>query len=272
MVTGASTADVAVILIDARQGVLTQTRRHSIICSALGIKHVVLAVNKMDLVDYSQERFNEIVEDYRAFANKLSFSTITTIPMSALKGANVVERAKETVWHQGPTLLGYLETVEDQNQQTSHPLRFPSQWVNRPNLDFRGFSGTVEAGTANVGQAIRILPSGETANIKDIVLFKQNLDKAHNGQSVTLTLDREVDASREDVIVAADSPCEVSDQFQIQIVWMDNEAGYLGRSYWMKLGTQLVNAQITDIRHKININTFEQLSASKLELNDLCRY
>ena len=270
MVTGASTADVAVILIDARQGVLTQTRRHSIICSALGIKHVVLAVNKMDLVDYSQERFNEIVEDYRAFANKLSFSTITTIPMSALKGVNVVERAKETVWHQGPTLLGYLEAVETQNQQVSYPLRFPVQWVNRPNLDFRGFSGTLEAGSANVGQAIRVLPSGETANIKDIVLFKQNLDKAHNGQSVTLTLDREVDASRGDVIVAAESPCEVSDQFQIQIVWMDNEAGYLGRSYWMKIGTQLVNAQITDIRHKININTFEQLSASKLELNDLC--
>ena len=270
MVTGASTADVAVILIDARQGVLTQTRRHSIICSVLGIKNVVLAVNKMDLVDYSQERFNEIVEDYRAFANKLSFSTITAIPMSALKGANVVERAKETLWHQGPTLLGYLETVETQDQQTSYPLRFPVQWVNRPNLDFRGFSGTVEAGTANIGQAIRVLPSGETANIKDIVLFKQNLDKAHNGQSVTLTLDREVDASRGDVIVAAESPCEVSDQFQIQIVWMDNEAGYLGRSYWMKIGTQLVNAQITDIRHKININTFEQLSASKLELNDLC--
>ena len=270
MVTGASTADVAVILIDARQGVLTQTRRHSIICSVLGIKNVVLAVNKMDLVDYSQERFNEIVEDYRAFASKLSFSTITAIPMSALKGANVVERAKETLWHQGPTLLGYLETVETQDQQTSYPLRFPVQWVNRPNLDFRGFSGTLEAGTANVGQAIRILPSGETANIKDIVLFKQNLDEAHNGQSVTLTLDREVDASRGDVIVAAESPCEVSDQFQIQIVWMDNEAGYLGRSYWMKIGTQLVNAQITDIRHKININTFEQLSASKLELNDLC--
>lgn len=270
MVTGASTADVAVILIDARQGVLTQTRRHSIICSALGIKNVVLAVNKMDLLDYRKDRFNEIVDDYRAFASELSFSTITAIPMSALKGANVVERSKETLWHQGPTLLGYLETVDTEDQKAAYPLRFPVQWVNRPNLNFRGFSGTLEAGSATVGQAIRILPSGETANIKEVVLFKQNLDKAQYGQSVTLTLDREVDASRGDVIVAAESPCEVSDQFQIQIVWMDNEAGYLGRSYWMKIGTQLINAQITNIRHKININTFEQLSASKLELNDLC--
>ena len=270
MVTGASTADVAVILIDARQGVLTQTRRHSIICSALGIKNVVLAVNKMDLVGYNEDRFNEIVEDYRAFAKDLSFSEITPIPMSALKGANVVERAIETQWHHGPTLLGYLECVDTQDQKEAYPLRFPVQWVNRPNLDFRGFSGTLEAGTAEVGQAIRILPSGETANIKDIVLFKRNLDKAHNGQSVTITLDREIDASRGDVIVAADSPCEVSDQFQVELVWMDGEQGYLGRSYWMKIGTQFVNAQITDIKHKININTFEHLSASKLELNDLC--
>ena len=270
MVTGASTADVAVILIDARQGVLTQTRRHSVICSALGIKNVVLAVNKMDLVDYSEERFNEIVEDYSAFAKDLSFSEITPIPMSALKGANVVERAVETEWHQGPTLLGYLESVDTRDQKEVRSLRFPVQWVNRPNLDFRGFSGTLEAGTAEVGQAIRILPSGETAKIKDIVLFKSNLERAYTGQSVTITLDREVDASRGDVLVAANSPCEVSDQFQVELVWMDTEQGYLGRSYWMKIGTQLVNAQITDIKHKININTFEHLSASKLELNDLC--
>jgi bifunctional enzyme CysN/CysC len=270
MVTGASTADVAVILIDARQGVLTQTRRHSIICSALGIKNVVLAVNKMDLVGYNEDRFNEIVEDYRAFAKDLSFSEITPIPMSALKGANVVERAVETQWHHGPTLLGYLESVDTRDQTASKPLRLPVQWVNRPNLDFRGFSGTIESGTAKVGQVIRILPSGETANIKDIVLFKRNLEKAPAGQSVTITLDREIDASRGDVIVAADSPCEVSDQFQVELVWMDTEQGYLGRSYWMKIGTQLVNAQITDIKHKININTFEHLSASKLELNDLC--
>lgn len=270
MVTGASTAEVAVILIDARQGVLTQTRRHSIICSALGIKNVVLAVNKMDLTGYNEKRFDEIVQEYRGFAKNLLFDEITPIPMSALKGANVIERAVETQWHQGPTLLGYLESVDAQNQKERHPLRFPVQYVNRPNLDFRGFSGTLEAGTAKVGQPIRVLPSGETANIKNIILFHDNLEHAHAGQSVTITLDREIDASRGNIIVDAESPCEVSDQFQVQLVWMDTEDGYLGRSYWMKIGAQLVNAQLTDIKHKTNINTFEHLSASKLELNDLC--
>jgi bifunctional enzyme CysN/CysC len=269
MVTGASTADAAVILIDARQGVLTQTRRHSIICSSLGIKNVVLAINKMDLVEYKEETYNQIVEEYLKFAEQLDFKEITPIPMSALRGANVVERAKETQWYHGPTLLGYLETVDVRNNMNAQPLRFPVQWVNRPNLDFRGFSGTLEAGQAKVGQSVRILPSGETANIKDIVLFKRSLKKAEFGQSVTITLDREVDASRGDVIVAADAPCEVSDHFELQLVWMDQEPGYLGRSYWMKIGNQLVNAQITDIKHKININTFEHLSAQKLELNDL---
>jgi len=269
MVTGASTADVAVILIDARQGVLTQTRRHSIICSSLGIKKVVLAINKMDLVGYDETVYNQIIDDYTQFAEALDFDQVTPIPMSALKGVNVVERSKETQWYQGPTLLGYLETVDARSNKTTHPLRFPVQWVNRPNLDFRGFSGTLEAGEVRTGEAVRILPSGETANVKDIVLFKRSLDRAEAGQSVTITLDREVDASRGDVIVPADAPCEVSDQFELQLVWMDQEPGYLGRSYWMKIGTQLVNAQITQIKHKININTFEHLSASKLELNDL---
>jgi len=269
MVTGASTADAAVILIDARQGVLTQTRRHSIICSSLGIKKVVLAINKMDLVEYSEERYEQIIADYMKFAEQLNFDEITPIPMSALKGANVVERARETQWYQGPTLLGYLETVDVRNSMNSRPLRFPVQWVNRPHLNFRGFSGSLESGQAQVGQDIRILPSGETAKIKEIVLFKRSLEKAEFGQSVTITLDREVDASRGDVIVAADAPCEVSDQFEIQLVWMDQEQGYLGRSYWMKIGNQLVNAQITSIKHKININTFEHLSANNLELNDL---
>ena len=269
MVTGASTADAAVILIDARQGVLTQTRRHSIICSSLGIKKVVLAINKMDLVEYSEELYEQIIADYMKFSEQLNFDEITPIPMSALKGANVVERARETQWYQGPTLLGYLETVDVRNGMNSRPLRFPVQWVNRPHLNFRGFSGSLESGQAQVGQDIRILPSGETAKIKEIVLFKRSLEKAEFGQSVTITLDREVDASRGDVIVAADAPCEVSDQFEIQLVWMDQEQGYLGRSYWMKIGNQLVNAQITSIKHKININTFEHLSAQNLELNDL---
>jgi bifunctional enzyme CysN/CysC len=269
MVTSASTADVAVILIDARQGVLTQTRRHSMICSVLGIKHVVLAVNKMDLMDYQKSTYAQIVADYQAFAKELNFETIIPIPMSALKGDNVIQRSAAMGWYQGPTLMGYLETVDTREVVLAQPLRFPVQWVNRPHLNFRGFTGTIEAGEVSVGQQVRILPSGETASVKEIVLFEHTLERADAGRAVTLTLDREVDASRGDMIVAADSPCEVSDQFELEMVWMDWEPGYMGRSYLMKLGTQTVNAQITDIKYKININTYEQLAASKLELNDL---
>ena len=269
MVTGASTADVAVILIDARQGVLTQTRRHSMICSALGIKHVVIAINKMDLVDYQQDVFDNILEDYQAFAEDLQFTQMTAIPMSALKGDNIIERSSHMNWYQGPTLMGFLETVDPRATRINHALRFPVQWVNRPNLDFRGFSGTIEAGTAKVGQSIRVLPSGATAQIQEIVLFEEQLESAETGQAVTLTLDKEIDASRGDVIVAADAPCEVSDQFEVNIVWMDQEPGYLGRSFWLKLGTTQVNAHITAIKHKINISTFEHMAATQLELNDL---
>ncbi len=270
MVTGASTADIAVILIDARQGVLTQTRRHSMICSVLGIKNVVLAINKMDLVEYSKERFNEIEVDYHAFAKALNFEQITAIPVSALTGANIIERSTATAWYHGPTLMGFLETVERQIHKTNHPLRLPVQWVNRPHLNFCGFSGRLESGFAKVGDDVRILPSGEVAKIKEIILFKEHLKLAEAGRSVTLRLDREVDVSRGDVIVSSEIPCEVSDQFEIELVWMGQEPGYLGRSYWMKLGTRTVSAQITDIKYKININTFEHLSAAKLKLNDLC--
>lgn len=269
MVTGASTADIAVILIDARQGVLTQTRRHSMICSALGIRHVVVAINKMDLVDYDRERFESIVADYRTFADELRFETVTPIPMSALRGANVVERSAETHWYQGPTLLGYLETVDTQIEKNTLPFRFPVQWVNRPNLDFRGFSGTVASGTVKPGDSVRVAASGGTATVREVILFEDALDSAQTGQAVTLTLDREVDASRGDVIVSADTPCEVSDHFEVEMVWMDQEPGYLGRSYWLKLGTSLVGAQVTHIKHKLNINSFEKLAASQLELNDL---
>ena len=269
MVTGASTADVAVILIDARQGILTQTRRHSMICSSLGIKNVVLAINKMDLVNYDQEVFDRIVSEYQTFSDELAFETVTPIPMSALKGDNVVTRSQGTHWYSGPTLLGFLETVDTRALKVEHPLRFPVQWVNRPNLDFRGFSGTIEAGQATVGQSVRILPSGETASIKDIVLFEDSLESAEAGQAVTLTLDREVDASRGDLLVAGDAPCEVSDQFEVNLVWMEQEPGYVGRSYQLKLGASTVNAQISQIKHKTNINTFEKLAAAKLELNDL---
>ncbi len=269
MVTGASTADVVVILIDARQGVLTQTRRHSMICSALGIKHVVIAINKMDLVDYRQDAFDNILEDYRAFAKGLQFVQMSAIPMSALKGDNIIERSSHMNWYQGPTLMGFLETVDPRATRIKHALRFPVQWVNRPNLDFRGFLGTIEAGIAKVGQSIRVLPSGATAQIQEIVLFEEQLQSAETGQAVTLTLDKEIDASRGDVIVAADAPCEVSDQFEVNIVWMDQGPGYLGRSFWLKLGTTQVNAHITAIKHKINISTFEHMAATQLELNDL---
>ena len=269
MVTGASTADVAVILIDARQGVLTQTRRHSMICAVLGIKQVVIAINKMDLVDYSQRVFDRILEDYRGFADDLKFVEMTAIPISALRGDNIVERSSHTEWYRGPTLLGLLETVDSQAMRVNHPLRFPVQWVNRPNLDFRGFSGTIESGTANEGQAIRVLPSGATARIQHIILFEERLKSACVGQAITLTLDTEIDVSRGDVIVAADSPCEMSDQFEVNAVWMDQEPGYPGRNFWLKLGTMQVNARLTTIKYKVNINTFEHMAATRLELNDL---
>ena len=195
MVTGASTADVAVILIDARQGVLTQTRRHSMICSALGIKHVVIAINKMDLVDYRQDVFDNILENYQAFAKDLQFTQMNGIPMSALKGDNIIERSNHMNWYQGPTLMGFLETVDPRATRINQALRFPVQWVNRPNLDFRGFSGTVESGIAKVGQSVRVLPSGATAQIQEIVLFEEQLQSAETGQAVTLTLDKEIDAS-----------------------------------------------------------------------------
>jgi bifunctional enzyme CysN/CysC len=269
MITGASTADAAIILVDARQGVLTQTRRHSFLCSLVGIRHVVLAVNKMDLVDFSRAAFDAIVEDYRDFATVLNFESITPIPLSALKGDNVIRRSVNTGWYSGPTLMGYLETVETQASLAAHSFRFPVQWVNRPNSEFRGFSGTVAAGEIRTGEAIRVLPSGETAAVKSIVLFEDTLDSAVAGQSVTLELDREIDASRGDLFTAAADPCEVADQFEVDLVWMDHEPGYMGRSYILKLGAQTVNATLTELKHKINVNTMEQLPARSLELNDI---
>lgn len=269
MVTGASTADVAVILVDATQGILTQTRRHSFIASLLGIKHVVLAVNKMDLVDYSQDTFNEIEQAYQEFATVLKFQSITTIPVSALQGDNIIERSPLTSWYTGSTLLGYLETVEVGQAQLQHPFRFPVQWVSRPHANFRGYAGNIVAGSIEKGQAVRALPSGETAHVEDIVLYRSSLDKANAGQAVTITLDHEIDVSRGDVLVAADEPCEISDQFEVTVVWMDQEPGYVGRSYTLQIGTQQIHASITDIKFKYNINTFEQLSADTLELNEI---
>jgi len=269
MVTGASTADVAVILVDASQGILTQTRRHAFIASLLGIEQVVLAVNKMDLVNYDASVFDAIVDDYQALAAHFNFKGVSTIPLSALKGDNVIARSQHMKWYKGPTLLGFLETVEVRKGLTEHPFRFPVQWVNRPHRGFRGFSGTVVAGTIAPGDKIRALPSGEIATVQDLVLSDKNLPLALTDQALTLTLDREIDISRGDVLTAADSPCEISDQFEAQLVWMDQEQGYVGRSYWLQLGTARANATISEIKFKYNINTFEHLSSRELHLNDI---
>ena len=271
MVTGASTADVAVILVDASLGVLTQTKRHSFITSLLGIKHVVLAVNKMDLVNYDRDVFDAIVTTYSAFAKQLEFETVTPIPLSALMGDNVIERTRNTPWYTGPTLLGFLETVEVRQAQLEHPFRFPVQWVNRPNANFRGYAGTVVAGSIEPGDEVRILPSGESAQVSEIVLFEDKLERAVVDQAVTITLDRDIDISRGDVLVAADCPCEVSDQFDASLVWMDQEQGFVGRSYWLMLGTTRINATLTDIKYKYNIDTLDQLSARSFALNEIGR-
>ena len=269
MVTGASTADVAIILVDASQGILTQTRRHSFIASLLGIEHVVLAVNKMDLVDYAAAPFQAICDEYEALRTHFAFKSVTPIPMSALKGDNVIERSGQMSWYQGPTLLGFLETVDIRARLTQHGFRLPVQWVNRPNADFRGFSGTVVAGSIRPGDAIRALPSGQLATVERVVLFDQDLDKALTDQAVTLTLDTEIDLSRGDLIVSADSPCEVSDQFEAELVWMDQDPGYIGRSYRLQLGTSQVNASLSSIKFKYDVNTFEHLTGRSLALNEI---
>ena len=269
MATGASTADVAVILVDAQQGVLTQTRRHSFICSLLGIRHVALAVNKMDLVDFDRDTYEGIVAEYQQFAEQLNFEQITAIPLSALKGDNVVERSPQTPWYSGPTLIGFLETVDAHTTLENESFRMPVQWVNRPDRTFRGFSGTVVSGSIDKGDEVRVLPSGEVASISDIVLFQDSLDRAVADQAVTLTLDREVDCSRGDMIVAQKHPVEVADQFEVNLVWMDQEPGHHGRAYWLKTGTTRVNANLTDIKYKYNVNTLEHLSAPDMALNDI---
>ena len=269
MVTGASTADVAIILIDASQGVLTQTRRHAFIASLLGIERVVVAINKMDLVGYSQTVFQEICEDHQSLEARLNFKSVSFIPLSALQGDNVIERSQLMGWYQGPTLLGFLETVAIRERLHSHGFRFPVQWVNRPNADFRGFSGTVIAGDIKIGQEVRALPSGQLARVKDIVLFEQSLPRAVTDQAVTITLDKEIDLSRGDLLVTSESPCEVSDQFEADLVWMGTEEGYIGRNYLLQLGTSSANANLADIKFKYDVNSMEHLSGRNLCLNDI---
>ena len=269
MVTGASTADVAVILIDARKGVLTQTRRHSYIVSLLGIRNVVLAINKMDLVGFSHETFDTIVGEYRDFAAQIGIDNITAIPLSALRGDNILEPSERMPWYTGPSLMGYLESVEIEDDLQHRPFRLPVQWVNRPNQDFRGFAGTIASGVIRKGQSVRALPSGRTSRVARIVTHDGDLEQAVAGQSITLTLTDEIDVSRGDVLCAADSPAGVADQFQATIIWMHDEPMLPGRPYLIKLGARTVTGSITTPKYKVNVNTLEHLAAKQLEINEI---
>ncbi|HSY04601.1 MAG TPA: sulfate adenylyltransferase subunit CysN [Steroidobacteraceae bacterium] len=269
MVTGASTAELAVILIDARKGVLTQTRRHSFLVQLLGIRRVVLAVNKMDLVGYARGSFEAIVADYRAFAERLGLSDITAIPVAAVHGDNVSARSANMPWYTGATLLGQLESVEVDTALAGRPFRMPVQWVNRPHAEFRGFAGLVASGRIGRGERIRVLPSGRECRVARIVTADGDLEAALAGQSVTLTLDAEVDVSRGDVLAVADDPPQVADQFEATIVWLHDEPMLQGRAYLMKSGSRTVSATITPLKHRINVNTLEHEPAGRLELNDI---
>ncbi|MGY6695335.1 MAG: sulfate adenylyltransferase subunit CysN [Roseinatronobacter sp.] len=268
MVTGASTADLAVILIDARRGVLTQTRRHSYLAHLIGIRHIVVAVNKMDLVGYDRAVFDKITAEYRAFADTIGIVDFTAIPISGLAGDNITNRSENMAWFDGPVLLDHLETVElDQTADQSKPFRMQVQWVNRPNLDFRGFSGTIASGQIRVGDDIRVLPSGKTSSIARIVTLDGDLEYAVAGQAVTLCFADEIDCSRGQVVTAAKSPVEVADQFEATVIWMDEDALIPGRAYWLKIGPQTVSAMVAQPKYQVNVNTMEHRAAKTLDLN-----
>ena len=268
MVTGASTADLAVILIDARKGVLTQSRRHSYLVQLLGIRHIVLAVNKMDLVNYDQGVFDRIVAEYGEFARSIGIEEFTAIPISGFKGDNVTALSDNTPWYKGPALLPHLETVEVEHaREQTGAFRMPVQWVNRPNLDFRGFSGLIASGQIRPGDAIRVLPSGKTSRVARIVTLDGDRDLAVAGEAITLTLEDEIDCSRGQVIVAAQEPLEVADQFETTLVWMDDHELVPGRAYWLKIGTQTVSATVHAPKYEVNVNTQEHLAAKTLDLN-----
>jgi len=269
MATGASNADLAVILVDARKGILTQTRRHSYIVSLFGIREVVLAVNKMDLVEYDESVFDQIVAEYRAFAAELGDFNITAIPVSALEGDNVTIGSQNMDWYDGPTLLSHLETVEVGSDLASQPFRMPVQWVNRPDLNFRGFSGTIASGEIAPGDSVRILPSGQVSTIARIVTYDGDMDSAGPGKAATLVLADEIDVSRGDVITAAQSPCQVSDQFAVHLLWMHESPLFPGRQYYLKTGTRSVPCVVTELKHKINVNTLERLPSRSLKLNEV---
>jgi len=268
MVTGASTADLAVILIDARKGVLVQTRRHSYLCHLIGIKNIVLAVNKMDLVEYDHAVFDAIVKDYTEFAHSIGIESFTALPISGFKGDNITTLSQNTPWYKGPTLIEHLETVEVLSSvDAEKPFRLPVQWVNRPNLDFRGFSGLIATGSVKPGDQIRVLPSGKTSKVTRVVTFDGDLDKAVAGQSVTVCFEDEIDCSRGSVISVADNPPQTADQFEATIVWLADDALTPGRAYWLKLGTQMVSATVAEPKYTVNVNTMEQMAAKTLELN-----
>ena len=270
MATGASTAELAIILIDARKGVLTQTRRHSFICKLLGIRHLVLCINKMDLVGFSRETFEKIESDYRKFADELGVtSEIKVIPVSALMGDNMIERSAQMQWYQGPTLMGHLETVPVGDDAKAKPFRLPVQWVNRPDQNFRGFAGTIASGTVKVGDKVKVLPSGRQSNVARIVTQDGDLSEAQTDQAITITLADEVDASRGDVICAAQSPVEVSDQFEVQVLWMGDEPMLPGRAYLIKSATKSLPGTLDKLKYKVNVNTLEKVAAETLVLNEI---
>ncbi len=270
MATGASTADVAIILVDASQGVLTQTRRHSFIVSMVGVKRVLLAINKLDLVDYSKDVFDSIEADYRAFAKEaLDLEDITAVPISALKGDNVTDPSPNMPWYDGPSIMQYLEGVEVATTSQSRPFRMPVQWVNRPDREFRGFAGLIGSGIISTGDRVRVLPSGTESTVARIVTYDGDLEMAGAGRSVTLTLSDEIDISRGDVITSAESPCSTADQFQARILWMNENAMLPGRQYLVKANSQTTAMTLGRLKYRVDVNTLEQIPAKTLEMNEI---
>ncbi|MBJ3776226.1 sulfate adenylyltransferase subunit CysN [Acuticoccus mangrovi] len=269
MATGASTADLAVLLVDARNGIQVQTKRHAFLVSLLGIRHVVLAINKIDLVNFDQNRYEAIKKDFASFAHGFDFDTMVAVPISARYGDNVVARSERSPWYDGPTLLEHLETIEVQSDLEDRPFRMPVQWVNRPNLDFRGFSGTIATGRVRPGDPVVVAGSGREAKIARIVTMDGDLEEAAASEAVTIVLDREIDVSRGDILVPPSHRPEVADQFAAHIVWMAEQHLYPGRPYLLKIGTRSVTAQVTEIKHRIDVNTFDHLAAKELSLNEV---
>jgi len=270
MITGASTADAAIILVDARNGLMTQTKRHSYLCSLMGIKNIILAINKMDLIAYKKNDYLKIVEEYKSFVSDFNFKQVIPLPISALKGDNIVEISNKMKWYDGKTLISLLENISISKKKTNEQLRLPIQWVNRLDSEFRGFSGTIVSGKLKKGDLVSVLPNGNKAKILEVIVSGKSVPSAQVNQAVTFTLDKEIDISRGNMLVPIDQPCEISNQFQVKLVWMSDTKGLLGRSHLIKIGHQTAGAQITNIKHKINVNTFEKLPGNTLELNDIC--